>query len=39
MESLYKPGKSRIREWTEGTASDEAADKANELILPEGRTR
>jgi flavin-dependent dehydrogenase len=39
MESLYTPGKSRIREWMEGTSSDEAADKANELILPEGRTR
>ena len=38
MESLYKPGKSRIQEWTEGTPA-EAADKANELILPEGRRR
>ena len=37
MESLYKPGKSRIQEWTRGHAGRGCADKANELILPEGR--
>ena len=39
MESLYRPGKSRIQEWTEGTPADVAQDKTNELILPEGRRR
>jgi len=39
MESLYRPGKSRIREWTEGTPAELAAEKANELLLPEGRRR
>ena len=36
MESLYQPGKSRIQEWTRGDAGGSGADKANELILPEG---
>jgi hypothetical protein len=39
MESLYQPGKARILEWTEGTSAEVAGDKANELILPTGRTR
>ena len=39
MESMYGPGKSRIQDWTEGVSSDEAADKANELLIPEGKTR
>jgi flavin-dependent dehydrogenase len=39
MESLYKPGKERIQEWTEGTPAEVAQHKANELILPEGRRR
>jgi len=39
METLYRPEKSRIQDWTEGSTSDEAANKANELILPEGRRR
>jgi flavin-dependent dehydrogenase len=39
MESLYKPGKSRIQDWKEGTPAEVAADKHNELILPDGRRR
>jgi hypothetical protein len=39
MESLYGPGKSRIQDWTEGTPAEIAQDKANELILPDGRRR
>ena len=39
MESMYGPEKSRIQDWTEGSSSDEAVDKANELLIPEGRTR
>jgi len=35
METLYRPEKSRIQDWTEGSTSDEAANKANELILPD----
>ena len=38
MESLYMPGKERIPTWAEGTPAEQA-DKKNELILPEGRTR
>jgi flavin-dependent dehydrogenase len=37
MESLYEPGRSRIPSWIEGTPADKATEKANELILPEGR--
>jgi flavin-dependent dehydrogenase len=37
MESLYPPGKSPIPSWDAGTPADKADDKANELILPEGR--
>jgi flavin-dependent dehydrogenase len=36
MESLYKDDKKAIRTWTEGTPAAEAADKHNELCLPEG---
>ena len=39
MESLYRPGKTRIQEWTEGSTSDAAAEKANELILPDQSRR
>jgi hypothetical protein len=38
MESLYRPDKERIPSWMEGIPADEA-EKENELILPEGRTR
>ena len=37
MESLYPPDKSRIPPWNVGTPVDQAEDKRNELILPEGR--
>jgi hypothetical protein len=37
MESLYPPDKPPIPPWNAGTPADEAADKANELVLPEGR--
>jgi len=37
MESLYEPGKQPIPPWNTGVPVDEAADKHNELILPEGR--
>jgi flavin-dependent dehydrogenase len=37
MESLYPPGKSPIPSWNAGTPIDEAPEKANELVLPEGR--
>jgi flavin-dependent dehydrogenase len=39
MESLYKPGKERIQDWSEGTPAEVASHKANELILPDGRRR
>ncbi len=39
LESLYKPGKDRIQEWSEGTPAEVAGHKSNELILPEGRRR
>src|SRR6187397_103969 len=35
MESLYRSGKSRIQQWSEGMPAEAAADKANELILPD----
>ena len=37
MESLYKPGKTRLREWSEGTEAEFAPGKGNELVLPDGR--
>ena len=37
LESLYEPGKKPIPTWDAGTPADAAADKANELTLPEGR--
>ena len=37
MESLYPPDKPPIPPWNAGTPADEAADKANELVLPDGR--
>jgi flavin-dependent dehydrogenase len=37
MESLYPPGKVPIPAWDAGTPAEEAKDKKNELILPEGR--
>jgi flavin-dependent dehydrogenase len=37
LESLYEPGKKPIPTWDAGTPADAAADKGNELTLPEGR--
>jgi flavin-dependent dehydrogenase len=37
MESLYEPGKAPIPPWDAGIPAARAADKTNELILPEGR--
>jgi flavin-dependent dehydrogenase len=37
MESLYPPDKPPIPPWNAGTPADAAADKANELVLPDGR--
>ena len=37
MESLYPPGKAPIPRWDAGTAQEAAPDKANELVLPDGR--
>src|SRR5262245_9843204 len=39
MESLYPPDKKPIPSWNAGTPQDEAPQKANELVLPEGVTR
>jgi len=39
LESLYKQGKDRIQDWSEGTPAEVAQHKTNELILPEGRRR
>jgi hypothetical protein len=36
MESLYPAGKAAIPTWFAGTPADEAHDKANELMLPDG---
>ena len=36
MESLYPPGDGPVPSWTKGTPVDETADKANQLMLPEG---
>jgi hypothetical protein len=37
MESLYPPGKLPIPPWFKGTPADQTDEKANELILPEGK--
>jgi flavin-dependent dehydrogenase len=37
IESLYEPGKRPIPRWDAGTPAEAAANKANELTLPEGR--
>ena len=37
MESLYEPGKTPIPSWFAGTPADQTGDKANELVIPEGR--
>jgi flavin-dependent dehydrogenase len=37
LESTYEPGKKPIPRWDAGTPADVAANKANELTLPEGR--
>jgi flavin-dependent dehydrogenase len=37
MESLYPPGKTPIPKWDAGTPADQTNQKANELMLPEGR--
>ena len=37
MESLYGPDHRAIPAWHEGTAPDQADNKANELVLPDGR--
>jgi hypothetical protein len=37
MESLYPPDKKPIPTWKAGTPVDVATDKANELVLPDGR--
>jgi hypothetical protein len=39
MESLYPPDKRPIPTWNAGTRQDEAPQKANELVLPDGPTR
>ena len=39
LESLYEPGKPPIPTWDAGTPADQASDKSNMLVLPEGRTR
>jgi flavin-dependent dehydrogenase len=37
MESLYEPGKRPLPTWKAGTPAETIPEKANELILPEGR--
>jgi hypothetical protein len=37
MESLYRPDKSPILSWQEGTPAEALQGKANELILPDGK--
>jgi flavin-dependent dehydrogenase len=37
MESLYEPGKDTIPSWKAGMPADTVPQKANELILPDGR--
>src|SRR5262245_40299920 len=36
MESLYPPDKKPIPAWNAGTPQDDAPDKANQLVLPDG---
>jgi len=38
MESLYAPDKAPIQPWNAGVPADQAADKVNELMLPEDRS-
>jgi hypothetical protein len=37
LESLYEEGKAPIPSWNAGTPAATTADKANLLVLPEGR--
>jgi flavin-dependent dehydrogenase len=37
MESLYEPGRGTIPTWKQGLPADQIPEKANELILPDGR--
>ena len=37
MESLYPPDKSTIPTWRQGVPQDQSPEKANELVLPDGR--
>jgi hypothetical protein len=37
MESLYGPEHKTIPPWHAGTTPEEAGNKANELVLPDGR--
>ena len=37
MESLYPAGKTPVPRWNAGTPQEAAPEKANELVLPEGR--
>jgi flavin-dependent dehydrogenase len=37
MESLYPPGKQPIAPWFAGTSPEDVPEKANELVLPDGR--
>ena len=37
MESLYEPGRQTIPTWKQGLPQDQVPDKANELVLPDGR--
>ena len=39
LESTYPPDKKPIPTWNAGVAAQEAPDKANELVLPEGNLR
>jgi hypothetical protein len=39
LESTYPPDKKPIPTWNAGIAATEAPEKANELVLPEGRLR
>ena len=36
MESMYPPDKKPIPAWNAGAPQDQAPDKANELVLPDG---
>ena len=37
LESMYPPGKTGVPKWDAGLPADQVPDKANELVLPEGR--